>query len=234
MPENEPKEVAKKLKRDYGYFRDDAGGDKDSSWLIVYSDMMTLLMTFFVLLWSMSTPDPTKYKEMMRHVGDALGADKGGFEAVEEETLESLMKKIKTYIEGENLSNDIFIEKESRGVLIYTGSDIAFEPEGAELREETKIFLKNISKILKKSSYKITIEGHTDDVPFQSEKFPSNWELSTSRASAAARYFIDTGNIAPQRIITAGYAGFKPRFPATPENRAKNQRIEIIVMKEKF
>ncbi len=118
--------------------------------------------------------------------------------------------------------------------MIYAGSNIAFESEETKLLEPTEIFLKNLSKILKKSSYKIIIEGHTDDVPFQSKKFPSNWELSANRAGAVVRYLINTGNISPSRLIPSGYAGFKPRFPPTPENRVKNQRIEIVILREKF
>lgn len=209
---------------------DDGSGD----WILTYADMMTLLMTFFIFLLSISSPDPKKYQEMMRQVGEALGAGEGAFEAVEEETLESVMEKIETYIESENLTEDIFLTRDSRGVVIYTGSEIAFESGETELLEETEIFLKNLSKILNKSSYKIVIESHTDDVPFRSEKFPSNWELSANRAGAVVRYLINTGNISPSRLIPSGYAGFKPRFPSTPENRAKNQRIEIIILREKF
>lgn len=233
MPEDKPREVKKRKKKDYGFFRV-TNGDEDSSWLITYADMMTLLMTFFIFLLSISSPDPKKYQEMMRHVGDALGAGKGAFEAVEEETLGSIMKKIEAYIESENLTEDIFLTRDSRGIVIYTNSKIAFKSGETELLEGTEIFLKNLSKILKKSSYKILIEGHTDDVPFRSEKFPSNWELSANRAGAVVRYLINTGNISPARLIPSGYAGYKPRFQPTPENRAKNQRIEIVILRVKF
>ena len=234
MPEDKTGQIARRQKKNYGFFRPGDGGEDDSSWLLTYGDMMTLLLTFFIFLLSISSPDPKKYEEMMRRVGDALGGGKGAFEEVEEETLESLMKKIEAYINSENLTENIFVARDPRGIVIYAGSNLTFEEGEAELLEETEIFLKNLSRILNKTSYKILIEGHTDDLPFQSERYPSNWELSTSRASAVARYLIKTENISPSRLIPSGYAGFKPRFPLTPENRAKNQRIEIIVMREKF
>tara|TARA_B100000315_G_scaffold83731_1_gene76760 strand:+ start:13773 stop:14474 length:702 start_codon:yes stop_codon:yes gene_type:complete len=233
MPDEKPGQIAKRQKKNYGFFSS-SGGDDDPGWILTYADMTTLLMTFFIFLLSISSPDPKKYEEMMRRVGDALGGGEGAFEAVEEETLESIMKKIEGYIENENLTDDIVITKDPRGIVIYAGSFIAFESGETELLEATEIFLKNFSKILKKSSYKIIIEGHTDDVPFQSEKFPSNWELSANRAGAVVRFLINTGNISPSRLIPSGYAGFKPRFPSTPENRVKNQRIEIVVLREKF
>lgn len=210
------------------------GGEEEIPWLTIYADMMTLLLTFFVFLWSISTPDVNKYKEMMRHLGDALGAGKGTFEAIEEETLESIMKKIEAYIGSENLANDIILTRDPRGVVIYASNDIFFESGDIALTEDITIFLNNISRILKDVSYKILVEGHTDDVPIKSEKFPSNWELSANRASNVVRYFLETGNISPARLIPAGYADMKPRFPATPENRRKNRRVEIIILREKF
>lgn len=220
-------------KKDYGFFRS-ADEKEDSTWLITYADMMTLLLTFFVFLMSISTPEPAKYIEMMRRLGDALGAGKGAFEAVEEETLASIMQKIETYINSENLSNDIILTQDSRGIVLYASDNIFFKSGDTAFMDDAKIFFNNISKILKNVSYKILIEGHTDDVPIQSDKFPSNWELSANRAGSVVRYLINTGNISPSRLVPAGYADIKPRFPPTPENRAKNRRIEIIILKEKF
>lgn len=234
MPEENPGQVVKRQKKDYGFFREPRGDDDSGAWVVTYADMTTLLLTFFIFLLSISSPDPKKYQEMMRHVGNALGAGEGAFEAVEEETLESIMKKIGAYIENENLTDTIVLTQDPRGIVIYAGSNIAFESGEANILEPTEIFLKNLSRILKKSSYKIIIESHTDDVPFQSKKFPSNWELSANRAGAIVRYLINTGNISPSRLIPSGYAGFKPRFPLTPENRVKNQRIEIVILREKF
>ena len=233
MPEEKQGQIAKRKKKNYGFFSSQAG-DEDSAWLVTYSDMMTLLMTFLIFLLSISSPDPKKYKEMMRRVGDALGGGVGAFEAIEEETLESIMEKIEAYIESENLAEDIFLTQDPRGIVIYASSNIAFEPGKTELLEPTEIFLKNLSKILKKTSYKIVIESHTNDLPLESKEFSSNWELSANRAGAIVRYLINTGNISPSRLVPSGYAGFNPRFPATPENRVKNQRIEIVILREKF
>ncbi len=206
----------------------------ETAWLTTYADMMTLLMTFFVFLLAISSPDEGKYKEMMRRLGDSLGAAEGAFEEVEEETLESIMNKIEAYIASENLTNDIILTQDSRGIVLYAGNDIAFETGDTTLLEDTKIFLNNISKILENVSYKILVEGHTDDIPIQSEKFPSNWELSANRAGSVVRHFLETGNISPSRLIPAGYADIKPRFAATPENRKRNRRLEIIILREKF
>lgn len=232
MEQNKPEYTEKKNKKDYGFLKEDSEGQ--SEWLITYSDMMTLMLTFFVFLLAISTPDAGKFQEMMRRLGDALGGGKGAFEAVEEETLESIMGKIEAYIESENLTNSIILTLDPRGIVLYASNDMFFESGDTTLLQDIKIFLKNISKILKKSSYKIFIEGHTDDIPIQSDKFPSNWELSANRASTVVRYLIETGNISPSRLIPGGFAEFRPRFPATPENRVKNRRVEIIILREKF
>lgn len=233
MEQNKPEYTGKKNKKDYTFIRED-DPEGQNAWLITYSDMMTLMLTFFVFLLAISTPDVDKYQEMMRRLGDALGGGKGTFEAVEEETLENILGKIKTYIESENLTNSIILTQDPRGIVLYASNDIFFESGDTALLKDVKIFLNNISKILKKSSYKIFVEGHSDDVPIQSDKFPSNWELSANRASTVVRYLIETGNISPSRLIPGGFAEFRPRFPATPENRSKNRRIEIIILREKF
>ncbi|MBI3600596.1 MAG: OmpA family protein [Nitrospinae bacterium] len=100
------------------------------------------------------------------------------------------------------------------------------------MNEEIKYFLESVNEIVKDVPYKILVEGHTDDVPIKTERFPSNWELSSSRASSVVKYFIEKG-IAPQRLSAVGYAEFKPRFPKTPENRPKNRRVEIIILRER-
>ncbi len=222
----------KRARKNYGFFKEEEQAD-ESAWLSTYADMMTLLLTFFVFLLAISSPDPKKYEEMMRRMGEALGAAEGAFEAVEEETLESIMEKIEAYIKSENLKDEIILTQDPRGIVIYGSNDVFFESGGTGLLEDPRVFLKNISKILKNSSYKVLIEGHTDDIPIQSAIFPSNWELSANRSSAVVRYFIETG-LSPSRLISSGYAEFRPRFPATPENRAKNRRVEIVVLREKF
>lgn len=226
--------VAKRVRKNYGFFGGGDAGD-DSGWLYTYGDMMTLLMAFFVFLYAISDPDPKKYKEMMRLMGDALGGGQGSFEAIEEETLESLLKKMEAYIAGENLTDRITFTKDSRGVIMLAGNDSFFEEGDAVLLEDSEIILKHISKILSKSSYKILLEAHTDETPpLLSDKFSSNWQLSSNMASSVAEFLVEKGNISPSRIVTGGYAGFKPRYPVTPENREKNRRFEFVVLREKF
>lgn len=232
--EKEEFNVKKKTaKKDYGFLKKD-DQEEDSAWLLTYADLMTLLLTFFIFLLSISSPDTRKYHEMMRRLGDAFGAGEGAFEVVEEETLESVMNKIEGLITRENLERDIILTQDPRGIVLYSSNDIVFEPGKTVILEDTKLFLDNVSQILKNVSYKIIVEGHTDDVPIQTREFPSNWELSANRASAVVRYLIATDNIAPSRLIPAGYADVKPRFPPTPENRMRNSRIEFIVLREKF
>ena len=91
--------------------------------------------------------------------------------------------------------------------------------------------LKQIANVLKEfSDRRFQVEGHTDNVPMKSARFPSNWELSTARASAVARFFDKEGGISPQRLTACGYSYYRPVAPNdTPEGRSQNRRIEIIL-----
>ena len=78
------------------------------------------------------------------------------------------------------------------------------------------------------------MEGHTDDIPTKGGKYPTNWELSTARASAVVRYFLEKMKMDPRRFSAVGYAEYKPRYALIPENRPRNRRVEIIILREEI
>jgi chemotaxis protein MotB len=99
----------------------------------------------------------------------------------------------------------------------------------ASLSPESVSLLQKIGAVISKTSYRVQIEGHTDNLPINSEKFPSNWELSTARAVNVLRYFIDVHGISPHRLFAVGFGEYQPLVPnASPAQRAKNRRVEII------
>jgi chemotaxis protein MotB len=121
---------------------------------------------------------------------------------------------------------------EKKVVLRVPGLNL-FKKGGAKLRSEARPVLNEIVKVINKKgkNYKIFIQGHTDDVPINTPKFESNWELSAVRATAVLRYFYDKG-IEPERLTATGYADTFPMVPNnTKEGRAKNRRIEFILEK---
>lgn len=201
------------------------------AWLGILGDMMMLLLTFFVMLFSVAAPDAEKYVDALRKVGDALG----GKSIVEKQAtpMKRVEEEIVKIIADNNLVNDVELTSDTRGLVIYSRGDFFFPSGKSELLPDTALFLKKVAEIIKTLPFKVMVEGHTDDVPVSTKRFPSNWELSTARAAMVVRYFVEEEHIDPKRFIVAGYAEFKPRFPVIPENRPRNRRVEIVIIKGK-
>lgn len=209
------------------------GGDEQEPWLITYSDLMTLLMTFFVLLFAMSTIDPVKLEQFGDSVGEALGKKK----EAQKFSLAEIYKEVVNVIEEEKLKDVIEVETSPRGVAIKIPSEISFSSGSADLDPRIFPILNKFEPMIKKSIFPIAIEGHTDNVPMVSDIYPSNWELSSARASQVVRYFIDL-DIPSDRFQAIGYGYTRPRAPgrtieeanSTGERRSQNRRVEIFFL----
>lgn len=209
-------------------------GASEAGWLSTLADMMTLLLCFFIMLLALAAPDADKYLGTLAEVGAAMGGKSIVELRKEEESAEEKIKKrFKRIIEESNLVHEVELTSDTRGLVIYSRGDMFFKPGSAEIITETKFFLKKVADILKTAEGNIMVEGHTDDVPIRSKMFPTNWELSTARAASVARYLIEEKHMHPKRFIIAGYAEYRPRYMVKPENRSKNRRVEIILMKSK-
>lgn len=231
-------------------------GEGADEWIITFSDMMSLLLCFFVLLFSMSTIEKEKFKQLALSLQSALGTQEipqaGTREGLEmkkkeakpkPEAVDELggmakkeMKKIKSDIEEfivkNQLGGKVNAKIDGRGVVI-TISDVVLFPAGeADINPEASPLMEKLKELLKEFDYKVRVDGHTDNVPINTPQYPSNWELSTARASRIVRYFIDNG-IAPERLSAQGFAEYQPLADnSTPENRAKNRRVEIVYTRE--
>jgi chemotaxis protein MotB len=110
---------------------------------------------------------------------------------------------------------------------------VFFEAGQAEIKDASHPFLDEIGRIIKASPYNVAIEGHTDDTPIHTARFPSNWELSTSRAISTLRYLVDQGGIDPRRLSSAGFADTRPLVPNdTAEHQRENRRVEFVLSKD--
>ena len=207
-------------------------GYLEMGWLAILGDMMMLLLTFFVMLFSVAAPQADQYAETLRNIGDALG----GKSIVEKkkDPMEETKEKISKVITDNNLVNDVELTSDTRGLVLYSRGDFFFPSGSSEILPDTRIFLRKVAAIIKTLPYVVLVEGHTDDVPISTERYPTNWELSTARAASVVRYFVEEEKIDPKRFIVAGYAEYKPRFPVTPDNRPRNRRVEIVIMKGKL
>ena len=198
-------------------------------WMATFADMVTLLMVFFVLFYSVEKDNTEKFKSAIDMMVEAEGPDGlGKIMQVMDST--KIMKNLKEMSQAakEAKTDDTVEEKV---VLRVPGLNL-FKPGGAQLTPEARPVLDEIVKIVKKKGdHKIFIQGHTDDVPIHTKKFESNWELSAVRATSVLRYFYDKG-IDPEKLTATGYADTFPMVPNnTKEGRAKNRRIEFVLEK---
>jgi chemotaxis protein MotB len=205
-------------------------------WTVMWGDMLSVLLTFFILLFGVSQMDQGKYSEIMTSIGEAFqGSNVEELGVLDNENdlidIEIISQKIKETIAEMNLSDELDISIDGRGAVLYAPGEAFFASGESKISKRGKTFLSKISTFLRKVPYKISVEGHTDDVPVNSAKFSSNWELSSSRASSVVSYFIEEENINPMRLSASGYSKYKPLFPQVPANRAKNRRVEIIVLR---
>ena len=212
-------------------------------WMIPYADFVTLLFCFFTAMYAISNVDTDKlgkFVESMRTAFHITGSRGNAFSVIE-----GVQIFIPTSVELESDINEamgilisksnggINVKRDQRGVIISVVDKFFFETASAELKDGSWDILDKISLALNKSNTMIRIEGHTDNLPMSNGRFPSNWELSASRAINVAKYFIEKHNIQPGRIATTGYSSYRPvASNDTPEGRSKNRRVDIVILNQ--
>ncbi|HEY9766776.1 MAG TPA: flagellar motor protein MotB, partial [Chroococcales cyanobacterium] len=119
-----------------------------------------------------------------------------------------------------------------RGLVISFSDAVFFQKGEAEIRPGNLPLFRKLMLPLSRMPNAIRIEGHTDDDPIHTERFPSNWELSTSRATSVVRYLIQSGLFGPKRLAAAGFGEYWPKAPNDTEaNQAKNRRVDVVVLR---
>ncbi|MEK7747818.1 MAG: OmpA family protein [Nitrospirota bacterium] len=212
-------------------------------WLISYADFITLLFAVFVALWALKrdNPPPTEVIEGIRKGFNAFEQKSGAQDTVVALTpaggSPAVFSFIPMYQNIEKGMKQIGIKgssvnKVEQGVVIRIPDEALFEPGRSLINEGFKGALDQTAELLKTLPNKIQIEGHTDNIPISTPAYPSNWELSTARAMAIMRYFVEKNEMPPEKFAVAGYSEYHPiDTNDTPEGRAKNRRIDILVVK---
>ncbi|MCX8034193.1 MAG: OmpA family protein [Thermodesulfovibrio sp.] len=202
--------------------------DNTHRWLISYSDFLTLLFTFFVALFSLSTMDLWKAEKFTGSLRKAFKVidEPIPFEEDRNRAVIEDLKKLLHDISGIEIKSDI------RGFIITLPSSLLFDSGSAQLKQESVEALRRISEYLREVPGKILIEGHTDNVPLLSTAiYKSNWELSAARAASVLHFLIQNG-LSPDRFTIAGYGEYRPiDSNDTPEGRSKNRRVELIILR---
>jgi len=219
--------------------------------MVTFGDLMSQLLTFFVLLVSFSVFDEIKFSMVSGALKYSFGLLSGWREAptkvrdmiirpqeynTEEDRMAGIGYRLKMFAGrmGASRAVDVRMRREGLAIILRSSGRISmFDSGSAEIKPEFLPILNKIAEELIKIPNEIRIEGHTDNRPINTPRYPSNWELSTARAASVARYLVRKG-IDPKRISIAGYGELKPiASNDTPEGRARNRRVEILILKRK-
>jgi len=213
-------------------------------WVVSYADFITLMFAFFVTMYALSRVDVDKVALFEGSVKSALRANpeppavgkpgpviEGVFPASPD--MVGIEKDFRKIIETLPNADGVSLEQEQRGLVVSIGERVLFESGQAQIRPEAKPSLDAIAFFLSGLSNNILVEGHTDNVPITSAKYESNWELSTERATQVLRYMVEYRGLSAARVAASGYAEYKPVVSnETPEGRAKNRRVDVVILKE--
>lgn len=198
---------------------------------VSWSDLVTLLLVFFVYLFSISEIDITKFLEAKESLNSSIDmkTDMEKLELImlEKQKLKQMMVSMQEFIEKEDLSTVFNVTYTNDELEINMGNQLLFELGEATLRQQAKDVLERVAEMFKQSQSQIIVEGHTDDLPIHTDQYPSNWELSSARAASVVRYLADQ-DVAENRFVVIGYNMYDPLAPNdSSENRSKNRRVKI-------
>ncbi len=206
----------------------DVFADGDGNWLITFSDVMTLLLIFFVM-FSLATVETADDRHRAKDAPAAAVFPAPGVSDGDRVSRDEVRDELDSLRQYAGMSGDISVETIERGISVTLREKVTFLPGDARLLEGTEAMLDGIARILKRhDSYLIEISGHTDNVPIRTRGYPSNWELSAARATSVLKYFISKHGIDPARFTIRGDGEQRPLIPNdSPEHRALNRRVEI-------
>jgi chemotaxis protein MotB len=225
-------------------------------WLLTYADMITLLAAFFLMLYSMSVVSKGKFDAMIASVRSGFGGtperdpnlanrkgimtpsrsgnvNSAGMSNNAARRYQEAMRDLRQFVEQHHLNGGVQTRSDERGdVISLMSDDMLFTRGQAVLRPDSLELLARIAAVLRPLPNDIEVEGHTCNLPIHTDRFPSNWELSTARAGAVLRFFVEVEGVPSTRFKAAGYADTRPLAPNDTEtNRRRNRRVEIVLLK---
>ncbi len=231
------------------------------AWMVTFADLMTLLLVFFVLLFSISSVEKERFKSVLSSIQIALNQNtpiasqiiiqqappstdskvepiipQPGMDEAEqpkESDKDNLMEDIESLIQEQRLGEFVYVYTEGDRIIIRIKGTILFPSGDVELFDDAIPIFDDIYSLFKKyADYNIDIKGYTDNTPIATSRFPSNWELSAVRATTVLRFFLEQG-IDPVRMSATGYSDLFPiSSNETEEGRAQNRRVEFVLEKE--
>ena len=219
------------------------------TWIVTFSDLMSLLMCFFVMLLSMSTVDVDKFKAMLQGLDEGLNTKQSRMDPsrdvntiTREQLLSSLrsqkqqitdVAKLRRLLKRMIMDRQVELLIRENQIVIRILQGGSFQAGKAELKKGFMPVAKKLRKALGSIEGAITVTGHTDDRPIKSKRFRSNWELASARSVSVVAEITKGTGLDAKRFFVRSYGSTKPRVPNdTAENRAKNRRIALIVKRQ--
>lgn len=213
-----------------------SGITNDTGFFVSFADMMTLLMVFFVLMYSVSKVDEDRFDEVARSVSQAFNEEVAQEIADEVSQLEKLQASLDETIKTMNLGDEISTEMTASGLKIELASNLMFGAGSADLKGGMDSTIQKLGEVIMElptDEYTMLIEGHTDNVPINSVQFKSNWELSSMRAINVLNA-LEAHGFPRERLAVAAFADTRPKVPnqteagvPLPANQAQNRRVLI-------
>jgi chemotaxis protein MotB len=209
-------------------------------WMVTFSDMVTLLLTFFVLIVSMSEVEVRRFKEALSHFNGNRNTLK--WESMippvrpqvdSEELLKeqaSRYEELLMYLQANDLQDKVVATLSKDGLHVSINDSVMFQSGRADLLPPAQVILRLVSNVLGGAAESVVVDGHTDDRPIRTSMFPSNWELSAARAASVVRFFLDEDiDLDPTRYKAVGFGEFHPvASNETAAGRSRNRRVEIL------
>lgn len=217
--------------------------DYGGSWLITYSDMITIILCFFIVFFTFTAEEASMLetiKESLTSQVDGLNQENEKLKEEKESLYSLLLEENDTpdsadsfldFLKENNLMESVNIIQGNKGMVIRFKDGVLFNSGEASISEGGFTVLNEITEKIKNIPNLIVVEGFTDNIPIKTSEFPSNWELSVARAIGVARFMIDDMNIVEERISVSGFGEQRPiDSNDTAEGRANNRRIEITIL----
>jgi chemotaxis protein MotB len=222
-------------------------------WLLTYADLITLLLALFMMLYAMSQLDIAKYQKFQEAFTKGMGghpvkeakeiapdetspnptssAAQVSTHTLDQDDLKLLKARLEKALTAAGLQDEVQLQLQSRGLVMNVVSGVLFPTGSATLSDRGDDLLHTLGTVFTTFDNRLVVEGHTDPRPISSSQFPSNWELSTSRATAVLRFLLQDQHLVPTRMSAAGYADTRPRVANTGEAQmARNRRVDIVIL----
>jgi len=217
------------------------------AWMTTFADLVTLLLTFFVLLLSMANMEEVKFAEASASIRSAFGAHSlpapskfsipiipsppiSKFSPIQNEVASKVYKRIQSQLKSDNIPEDVeLIKKEDDTIILRVNDSILFKKGSSTVSPTSYATLRKLADIIRPLPMRLRIEGHTDSTPVSKRKI-SNWNLSTERAVAIMRFFKKSDLLPLDRMAAIGYGAERPVAPNnSEENMAKNRRVDFVL-----